>query len=133
MANINYTEVSNQLNSLFNFLPRRNVNKVAPAPHKPKSVSRAKTIQLTPELRRRKAIKEFHHFLDTATEAEKNVIRHLKPLTYDPEDLMKEIRRLLGESIKRCVVIPFPQHLVRKSADLASGRSIKIESVVIEL
>ena len=133
MANINYTEVSNQLNSLFKSLPRRNVNKVVSAPRKPKSVSRAKAISITPKHRQQKAIKEFHHFLDTATEAEIDVIRHLKPLTFDPEDLMKEIRRLLGESIKRCVVIPFPQHLVRKRADFVSDRNIKIESVVIEL
>ena len=132
MANTKY-KAKTSLSSSEKSVPESKFNKTAPSRRKPKSVSHAKTIQLTPELRRKKAIKEFNHFLDTASEAEKNTIGHLKPLTYDPEDLMKEIRRLLGESIKRCIVIPFPQHLVRKSADLASGRSIKIESVVIEL
>ncbi|MCP5246529.1 MAG: hypothetical protein H6937_11530 [Burkholderiales bacterium] len=93
----------------------------------------AKTIHLTQWMRDDKAIKEFRHFLDTAPEAEKALVRHLKPFTYTPEDLMKEIRRLLGESKAKCKVIPFPLERVRKSDGSAAGRKPKIGSAVIDL
>jgi len=81
----------------------------APARRKSKSALPQKAIYLTPELREKKAWKEFHHFLDTATEAEKKVVRHLKVYGYGgPVGLMKEIRRLLDESAAKCKVIPFP-------------------------
>ena len=86
-------------------------SKSASAHCKSKSVTRPETIYLTPQLRsqkaRSKAIKELHDFLDYASEAEKQVVRHLK-VGSCPVSLMKEIRRLLDESIKQCKVIPFP-------------------------
>lgn len=85
----------------------------ASARRKSKSVSRFETTYLTPELRRHKAIKELNNFLETATEAEKRVVGHLK-VGNCPVSLMKEIRRLLDESIKQCKVFQFPaakQHL----------------------
>jgi len=76
-----------------------------------KSISRSAATYLTPELRsqkaRSKAIKELHDFLDYASEAEKRVVGHLK-VGNCPVSLMKEIRRLLDESIKQCKVIQFP-------------------------
>ncbi|MCB1949842.1 hypothetical protein [Nitrosomonas sp.] len=97
-----------------------------------KRKSSAKTIHLTHEMRIQKAINEFHHFLATATEAEKNVVRHVK-VGIGPEAVMHEIRRLLGESMAKCKVIPFPQERVRKSAVSAAGRKPKIGSVILEL
>src|SRR5687768_9313001 len=79
---------------------------------KSKAVSSPKAIHLTPELRyqkaRSKAIKEICDFIDNATEAEMKVVGHLNVFNYSPERLMKETRRLLGESIAKCKVIPFP-------------------------
>ena len=48
--------------------------------------------------------------MDNITDAEMNVIGHVIPYNfgYDYERLMKEFRRLLGESIAKCKVIPFP-------------------------
>lgn len=86
----------------------------ASARRKSKSVIRPETIYLTPQLRRHKAIKELHDFLDYATEAEKRVVGHLK-VGHCPVSLMKEIRRLLGESIAKCKVIPFPA--IKKQAE----------------
>ena len=88
---------------------------------------------ITSKMRSEKAIKEFRHFIETAPEAEKALVRHLKPFTYTPEDLMKEIRRLIGESIAKCKVIPFPLDRVRKSDGSAAGRKPKIGSAVIDL
>lgn len=83
----------------------------APARRKSKPVSRSETTYLTPELRRQKArskaIKELHDFLDNAPEVEKRIVGHLK-VGNCPVSLMKEIRRLLDESIKQCKVIQFP-------------------------
>ena len=78
------------------------------------TVSLPKAIQLTPAMirahAREQGWKEYRAFMDNHTEAEIRVVGHLKPLTYDtPQDLMKEIRRLLGESIAKCKVIPFPR------------------------
>ncbi|SEN67376.1 hypothetical protein [Nitrosomonas marina] len=97
-----------------------------------KRKSSAKTIHLTHEMRIKKAINEFHHFLSTATEAEKNVVRHVK-VGIGPEAVMQEIRRLLGESMAKCKVIPFPQERKRKNADLALCRNGKIEPTFLEL
>ncbi|WP_146162059.1 hypothetical protein [Nitrosomonas oligotropha] len=86
-------------------------SKSASARCKSKSAIHPETIHLTPQLRsqkaRSKAIKELHDFLDYASEAEKRVVGHLK-VGHCPVSLMKEIRRLLDESIKQCRVIPFP-------------------------
>ena len=47
--------------------------------------------------------------MDNLTRSEMGIIGHLKPLTFDtPQDIVKEARRLLGESIAKCKVIPFP-------------------------
>ncbi|SFL24174.1 hypothetical protein SAMN05216302_104621 [Nitrosomonas aestuarii] len=94
--------------------------------------SRAKTVYLTPEMRSQKAINEFHRFLDAATEAEKEVICHLK-IGDGAEDLMRRIRTTLKESAERCKVIPFPQERVRKSTKSARKTGSKIEPVILEL
>ena len=80
---------------------------------KTKSVSQPKPIKLTPWMiedhARRQAYKDWHFFLGNHTEAEWNVVRHLKVGGHGGiEGLMKEIRRLLGESAAKCKIIPFP-------------------------
>ncbi|SEN71211.1 hypothetical protein [Nitrosomonas marina] len=87
---------------------------------------------ITPKMRSDKAIKEWRHFIDTASEAEKKVVRHLK-MGIGAVALMREIRRLLGESKAKCEIIPFPHERVRKSADSVAGRKPKIGSAVIDL
>jgi hypothetical protein len=56
---------------------------------------------------RRQALKEIREFMDNHTEVEMSIVGHVCPLG-DPVAGIKEIRRLLGESIARCKVIPFP-------------------------
>lgn len=100
-------------------------SKVAPATPKVrtrrKSVS--KPIQLTPSMirahSREQGWKEYHAFVSSLTDAEMRIIGHLKPLTFaTPQDIVREARRLLGESIAKCKVIPFPnklgEHLVER-------------------
>jgi hypothetical protein len=80
-------------------------------------VVHSKATYLTPEMRRQKARKEFLYFFDNATKAEMRVIGHIKPYDYgfDPVKIMKEVHRLLSESIARCKVIPFPASRIRQS------------------
>ncbi|MDP1550518.1 MAG: hypothetical protein Q8L97_10220 [Nitrosomonas sp.] len=54
-----------------------------------------------------RALRELNEFYDSLEESEKRVIGHVKPYG-DPVNGLKEIRRLLGESIAKCKVIPFP-------------------------
>lgn len=54
-----------------------------------------------------RAFRELTEFIEALTKAEKQVIGHVKPFG-DPVTGLKEIRRLLGESIAKCKVIPFP-------------------------
>ena len=78
---------------------------------KSKAVSTPQAIQLTPSMikchARRQALKEIQDFIDNSTEAEMRVAGHVCPYA-DPVKGIKEIRRLLGESIAKCKVIPFP-------------------------
>jgi len=53
------------------------------------------------------ALRELNEFIDSLTESEKSVIGHVTPYG-DPANGLKEIRRLLGESIAQCKVILFP-------------------------
>ncbi len=96
-------------------------SKSASARRKSKSVSRPEATYLTSELRRQKArskaIKELNDFLDYAPEAEKRIVGHLK-VGNCPVSLMKEIRRLLDESIKQCKVIPFPVMKKHQAAEV---------------
>ena len=90
------------------------------APSTPKARSRRKTNQLSKplaiyplsryEIEHRtyaQALRELHEFIASLTESEKRVIGHVKPFG-DPANGLKEIRRLLGESIAKCKVIPSP-------------------------
>ena len=88
---------------------------------------------ITPSMRKDKVRKEFFKFYDTATEVEQMLVGHLKPFGPDAENLMKDARRLIGESLARCKVIPFPLERVRKSDGSAAGRKPKIGSAVIDL
>lgn len=54
-----------------------------------------------------RALRELNEFIGSLTESEERVIGHVKPYG-DPVNGLKEIRRLLGESIAKCKVIPFP-------------------------
>ncbi len=78
---------------------------------KNKSVSKYQTTQLTSAMieahARRQAFKEIQDFMDDHTEAERRIVGHLVPWN-DPVGGIKEIRRLLGESIAKCKVIQFP-------------------------
>ncbi len=82
----------------------------------------AKPIQLTPGMierhARSQAIKEIQDFMDNCTDAEMRIAGHVVPWR-DPINGMKEIRRLLGESIAKCKVIPFPIERIRQSKSAA--------------
>jgi hypothetical protein len=69
-----------------------------------------KPIYLTLEMREAQAGKEYRAFMDNITKAELEVIGKVLPyqFDYDPARLMKEFHRLLGISIAKCKVIPFP-------------------------
>ena len=54
-----------------------------------------------------RALRELNEFIGSLTESEKRVVGHVTPYG-DPVNGIKEIRRLLGESIAKCKVIPFP-------------------------
>lgn len=54
-----------------------------------------------------RGMKELADFIASLTKAEKSVIGHTTPFG-DPVNGLKEIRRLLGESIAQCKIIPFP-------------------------
>lgn len=56
---------------------------------------------------RKKALAEIKAFMENWTVVERRIVGHLVPWD-DPVGGMKEIRRLLGESIAKCKVIPFP-------------------------
>ena len=57
----------------------------------------------------KQAYKEWHDFMGNHTEAEMKVVAHVTPLTYASMiDVMKEIRRLLGESAVKCKIFQFP-------------------------
>ena len=80
---------------------------------KTKSAALPKPIQPTPEMIRAHAVEqirnEINHFLETATDAEMKIIGHLNVRDCGGMfGLMKEVRRLLGESIAKCKIIPFP-------------------------
>lgn len=72
--------------------------------------SKARPIQLTQTMIREQAWKEYRAFIDNISDAEMRVIGHVKPYDFgpDPKRLMNEFRRLLGLSIAKCKVIPFP-------------------------
>ncbi|ALQ51156.1 hypothetical protein [Nitrosomonas ureae] len=79
----------------------------APARRKTKSVT--KPTHLTYELRRKKAKKEILDFMEANPwdSPAMKIVGHVCPWG-DPVTGIKEIRRLLGESIAKCKVIPFP-------------------------
>lgn len=84
----------------------------APARRKTKSVSKSPIIYPLSryEIEHRnhaRASKELHEFIASLTEAEMRVVKHVRPFG-DPVAGLIEIRRLLGESIAKCKVIPFP-------------------------
>ena len=83
------------------------------------------------ETRKKKAWKRYHHFMDNISDAEMQIIGAVKPFDFDldPERLMAEFNRLLGESAAKCKVIPFPFERVRKSAKSArnAGSNIILE------
>lgn len=54
-----------------------------------------------------RALRDLNEFIASLEESEKRVIGHVTPYG-DPVNGLKEIRRLLGESIAACKVIPFP-------------------------
>ncbi len=88
-------------------------SKAEPTRRKSKSVSRSKAIHLTPGMieahEREQAMKEFQHFMDNCTRAEMRVVGHLRVYDFGSvAEIMKEIRRLLGESAGKCKVIPLP-------------------------
>jgi hypothetical protein len=78
---------------------------------KSKAVSAPLPVHLTPEMiehhARKEALREIQHIIDNWTDAERKIIGHVCPYG-DPVAGIKEIRRLLGESIAKCKVIPFP-------------------------
>lgn len=86
-------------------------SKSASARRKSNSVSKAKAIKLSPwmieEHARKQALKEICDFMDNWTDVERRIVGHVRPFA-DPVNGMKEIRRLLGESIAKCKVIQFP-------------------------
>ena len=81
---------------------------------KAKSVSKSQSVQLTPAMIKAhahaRAQKEFNEFLNNHSRAEMRVVGHLRRCDFKDGTvgLMKEIRRLLGESAARCKAIPFP-------------------------
>lgn len=80
---------------------------------KTKQVTQSPAIYLTHEMikerEKEQAYKEWHYFLANHTEAEFNIVRHVNVLEHGGiVGLMKEIRRLLGESAAKCKIIPFP-------------------------
>ena len=76
---------------------------------KTKTVSTPQPIHLTREMIRAQGWKAYHEYMSNLTRAEMKVVGHLLPLTFPtPQDVVKEARRLLGESIAKCKVIRFP-------------------------
>ncbi len=80
----------------------------------PRRTRKAKTTTIYPLSRyeiehrtRVRALRELNEFIDSLTESERRVVGHVTPYG-DPVNGLKEIRRLLGESIAKCKVIPFP-------------------------
>lgn len=86
-------------------------SKAEPTRRRSKS-GRSEAIQLTREIiqahEREQAIKDYREIMDNITDAEMQVVGHLIIGHYTTKGLVKEIRRLLGESIAKCKVIPFP-------------------------
>lgn len=85
----------------------------APARRKTKSVTKSQAVKLTPKMiyaqEKKRALEEWEDFCENGTKAEWKVVGHLKFCEYGGiVGLMKESRRLLGESIAKCKVIPFP-------------------------
>jgi hypothetical protein len=68
----------------------------------------------------KKASQEFSKFLDNRHDSpEMRICGHLLPAKFPSRvALMKEIRRLLGESIAKCKVIPFPVERIRQSKSM---------------
>ncbi len=93
-------------------------SKVTSTRRKTKSISSPQAVQLTPAMierhARSQALNEIHVFMKNWTDAERKIAGHLCPFG-DPVAGMKEIRRLLGESIAKCKVIPFPIARIRQS------------------
>ncbi len=93
----------------------KEARKVAPTPkartrRKPKAQHQTIYSLSRYELEHRthvRALRELNGFVESLTESEKRVIGHVTPYG-DPANGLKEIRRLLGESIAKCKVIPFP-------------------------
>lgn len=81
----------------------------APARRKTKSAALPHPVCLTPEMRRKKALRELRHFMDSHAYDDPvwKVVGHVCPFP-DPVAGWKEILRLLGESIAKCKVISFP-------------------------
>jgi len=94
-------------------------SKVTPArrPRKTKAIQTPQPIQLTRERISTQGWNAYHEFVGNLTDAEMRVVGHLLPLTFpSPQAVINEIRRLLGESIAKCKVIPFPVRKQSKSA-----------------
>lgn len=86
-------------------------SKVTSPRRKTKLVASHQAVQLTPAMidrhARSQALNEILEFMKNWTDAERSIVGHLSPFG-DPVAGMKEIRRMLGESIAQCKVIPFP-------------------------
>ncbi len=101
-------------------------SKVTSPRRKTKLVPKPQVIQLTSEMidahEREQARMYIQNHWDFATPAERKVVRHLNVLAYGGVvGLVKEIRRLLGESIAACKIIPFPIARARKSKSAAEA------------
>ena len=97
-------------------------SKVTPArrTRKTKAVQSAQPIQLTRERISTQGWSAYHEFVGNLTRAEMSVVGHLTPLTFpSPQAVINEARRLLGESIAKCKVIPFPVVNKQRSAQKA--------------
>ena len=82
-------------------------SKVTPVRRKPKSPTIYPLSRYEIEHRTRvRALRELNEFIGSLTEPERRVVGHVT-LYGDPVNGIKEIRRLLGESIAKCEVIPF--------------------------
>ncbi|MBA3755172.1 MAG: hypothetical protein H0X02_02605 [Nitrosomonas sp.] len=87
--------------------PKARTRKTKSAAHpKPQTVYPLSRYELEHRTRAR-GHRELGEFIASLTESEKSVIGHVKPFG-DPVNGLKEIRSLLGESIAKCKIIPFP-------------------------
>jgi len=86
--------------------PRRTRKTKSAAQPKPQTVYPLSRYELEHRTRV-KDLRELNEFIDTLTKEEMRVVGKVKPYG-DPVNGLKEIRRLLGESIAQCKIIPFP-------------------------